>query len=139
MRLSTIFLGKRSCHIWRIIREILSFIPKGRGTNINKALDFVSKVRKRKSVVFLISDFLQDDYERSFGALCSRHEVCAINVEDEMEFSLPEIGHVRFRDLETNEEALINTAEMSLQESLLQNYEKIRNVFPKFAVSIKQI
>ena len=115
--------GKGRAHIWRIIREILSFIPKGRGTNINKALDFVSKVRKRKSVVFLISDFMQDGYEKSFGALCSRHEVLAVKVEDEMEITLPKMGHVRFRDLETNEEALIDTEEKLLQQSLKEDYE----------------
>ena len=79
----------------------MSFIPKSRGTNISKALDFVSKVRKRRSVVFLISDFINDDYEISFGGVCSRHEVIAIEVTDMMEKEFPKIRAVYLKDLQT--------------------------------------
>jgi len=101
--------GKGRSHIWKIIRDILNFIPKSRGTNISKALDFVSKVRKRRSVVFVISDFIGTEFDKSFGALCSRHEVIAVQVVDPMEIDFPKIGHVFFRDLESKKSLIVDT------------------------------
>jgi uncharacterized protein (DUF58 family) len=110
--------GKGKAHIWKIIRDILSFIPSSRSTNISTALDFVSKVRKRRSVVFVISDFISQDFEKSFGLLCSRHEVVAIHVADQMESRFPAIGHVYLRDLENKETILLNTEDPSVREHI---------------------
>ena len=132
--------GKGRAHIWKIIRDILSFIPKSRGTNISKALDFVSKVRKRRSVVFVISDFINEKYEISFGALCSRHEVIAIEVTDMMEKKFPRIGHVHLKDLETNETYLANSNDQQLSEKLStisqQRTERINHLCKKYGSSL---
>ena len=101
--------GKGRAHIWKIIRDILNFIPKSRGTNISKALEFVSKIRKRRSVIFVISDFIGEGFEKSFGVLCSRHEVIAIQVTDQMESAFPKIGHVYLRDLENQKTLIVDT------------------------------
>lgn len=135
--------GKGKSHIWKIIRDILSFIPKSRGTDIAKALDFVSKVRKRRSVVFLISDFINDDYENSFGGVCSRHEVISIEVSDKMEKDFPRIGHVYLKDLETNKSLLINSNDQGfshiLAKKMLSRGEKVETLCKKYGSSLIKI
>ena len=119
--------GKGKGHIWKIIRDILSFIPNSRGTDISNALNFVSKVRKRKSVVFVISDFIGNDFEKSFGALCSRHEVVAIHVNDQMESQFPKIGHVLLKDLESKETILVNSADPEVNKILGEKNNERKN------------
>lgn len=121
--------GKGKSHIWKIIREILNFIPKSRGTDISRALDFVAKVRKRRAVVFVISDFLGPDYSKSFAKLSSLHDVIAVQVFDQMERSFPKIGHVYLKDLETNEKILLDTTNEVVNQKLIQESEKrIENI-----------
>ena len=128
--------GKGKGHIWKIIRDILSFIPKNRGTNVAKALEFVSKVRKRRSVVFLISDFITGEYERNFGALTSRHEVIAVQVSDAMESHFPKIGYVNLRDLETNEEIVINSGNREVRSEIERQHnlskQSVKNICKKY-------
>ncbi len=119
--------GKGRGHIWKIIRDILNFIPKSRGTDISKAMDFVSKVRKRRSVVFMISDFIDNNFEKAFGAVCSRHEVVAIQVMDQMEASFPKIGHVLMRDLEGHGSVLIDTNNEQINQNMNASAQERKN------------
>ncbi len=93
--------GKR--HVMRVVGEILSFEPKARTTNLGVGLDFLAKVARRRSVVFLVSDFLSEGWERPLKITAQRHDLVPVVVSDPVELALPEVGLVAFEDLETGE------------------------------------
>jgi len=87
-------------HVLRIIDEVLSLVPKRRGTRLSAALEFVGQVTKRKSVVVLISDFLDDGYERAMQIAARRHDLIPLSVSDPAEEALPDLGLVLLEDTE---------------------------------------
>jgi uncharacterized protein (DUF58 family) len=87
-------------HVLRIIDEVLSLEPKRRGTRLSAALEFVGQVTKRKSVVVLISDFLDDGYERAMQIAARRHDLIPLSVSDPAEEALPDLGLVLLEDAE---------------------------------------
>ncbi|HEY4182088.1 MAG TPA: DUF58 domain-containing protein [Kofleriaceae bacterium] len=100
--------GRR--HVLRIIGELLAFQPQSRGTNIAAGLDFLGKVAKRRSVVFLVSDFLAaGGWERAMQIVAQRHEVVPVIVSDPFEAQLPPVGLVTLEDQETGEVIEIDT------------------------------
>lgn len=94
---------KGSSHVWRVIKEIFTVAPRGRGTDISAALEFIGKVAKKKSLIFLISDFLSPPFDRDLRTVNRRHEVVGIRVYDEGAFDLPEKGILTLRDFETGQ------------------------------------
>jgi len=97
---------KGSSHVWRVIKEIFTFVPQGSGTDIKKALDFMYKISKKRSFAFILSDFLTGTdkagaYEKNLKILGRRHEVVGLRVYDEGAFHLPESGIVGIMDFET--------------------------------------
>lgn len=118
-------------HVMRIIRELLYFEPKGKGTNIGVAIDFLSRVTKRKATCFLISDFFSNDYYKSLQVANKRHDLVAINVRDPRESQLPNIGLIEFEDSETGEIILVDTSDSNFQKNFTssnknQNEEQIQ-------------
>jgi len=101
---------KGRSHVLRLIREILYFEPVGTGTDVAGALEYFNKVIKRKSVVFLISDFLSDDYIKPLQISNNKHDVVAMKVSDPREVSFENVGLIELEDAETGEVVLINTA-----------------------------
>jgi len=101
---------KGSRHVVRIIRELLYCEPIGRGTNLTRAIEYLNKTIKRRSVVFLISDFQDSGYERALKMARRRHDVIPIVVADRREFDIPNIGMVEFRDAETGQVAWLDTS-----------------------------
>lgn len=96
-------------HVLRIIRDILDKSGKGRGTNLSAALDFVARVSRRKAVVFVISDFLDGDYERALKLAARRHDVVPLIIEDPFEVALPKTGGlIPIRDLETGAQSWLD-------------------------------
>src|SRR5690348_1194026 len=91
--------GRR--HVLRVIGEILAFEPQSRGTDIAKGLDFLLKVAKRRSVVFLVSDFLDEGWEQAMRIAAQRHEMVPVVVGDPLEAELPSVGLLVLEDLET--------------------------------------
>lgn len=108
-------------HVLRVIREILGFQAAGSGTDIAGALNFVNKVLKRRSIIFLISDFRDDDFEKSLKSIASRHDLVAVNITDPRETELPEIGIVEFEDNETGEKILFDTSSKNSREEFRRN------------------
>jgi uncharacterized protein (DUF58 family) len=102
---------KGRAHVWRVIREILGFRGEGRrrGTDLEMALEYVNKVTSRRMVGFVISDFLDDGYERQLRASARRHDMTAVVVSDPREKSLPRIGLLELEDSETGEIRLVDT------------------------------
>ncbi len=106
---------KKKTHVLRIIREILDFTPENKKTNIKQALDFFNTVIKRKSIVFLISDFLDDGFERVLKAVSKKHDLVSIVLYDEKEHTFPRAGLIRLRDPETGAERIIDTSDSAVQ------------------------
>lgn len=100
--------GRR--HVLRVIGEILAFEPTSRKTDLAKGLDFLGKVAKRRSVVFLVSDFLSSDWERAMRITAKRHELVPVVVGDPLERELPPVGLVVLEDLETGEVIEVDTS-----------------------------
>src|SRR5512147_394723 len=93
--------GRR--HVLRVIGEILAFQPSSRGTNLAAGLDFLGKVARRRSVVFLVSDFLSEGWDRPMRIAAQRHDLVPVVVADPAELTLPKIGLCTFEDLESGE------------------------------------
>jgi uncharacterized protein (DUF58 family) len=102
---------KGRSHTLRLIREILFFEPKGRGTDPALALDYLNKIVTRRAVVFFISDFQAPDFSRALAVSGRRHDFVAIHIQDEREKVLPNIGIITLEDAETGDQIEINTAE----------------------------
>jgi uncharacterized protein (DUF58 family) len=100
--------GKK--HVLRVVREILSFQPRSPRTNLAAGLEYLGKVGRRKSVAFLVSDFLAQGWERSLQMANRRHDVVPVVITDPMEEVLPRMGLVTFEDVETGEIAEFDTS-----------------------------
>jgi len=100
--------GRR--HVLRVIGEILAFEPTSRGTDLAEALDLLGKIARRRSVVFLVSDFLSDGWERAMQIAQKRHEIVPVVVGDPLELSLPKVGLLTLEDLESGEVVELDTS-----------------------------
>ena len=106
---------KGTRHVLRIIRELLYHTPKGKGTNIPDALGFLSKVMVRKSVCFLVSDFLAEGYEQSVAIARRRHDLIPLVISDPREWTLPNVGLIELEDAETGKRALVDTGSRAVR------------------------
>ena len=106
--------GKRQ--LLKIIKELIEYKPKSKETDILKSLSTLKNKLKRKSVIYIISDFLSDDYEKPLKFLKLHHEVILINISDIKEVEIPEIGYAYIEDAETGEQILVNTSSKSFQK-----------------------
>ena len=96
-------------HVLRVIRELLYFQPRSRGTSISGALEYLERVIHRRSVVFMISDFLDADYQQALRLVGQRHDLIAIVLADPRERVLPDVGFITLRDAESGEQLLVDT------------------------------
>ncbi len=100
----------------RVIREMLYFEPERRGTDIGQALEYLHRISRRRSVSFLLSDFLATGYERALRLARRRHDVIPICISDRREASLPNVGLLTLRDLESGQQVLIDTGSARVRE-----------------------
>ena len=125
-------------HALRIIREILFFEPKGKGTDVAGALVAANRVLHRRAVVFLLSDFQAPDFSKPLTIAARRHDVVAIPIEDPRELELPDVGRVDFEDAETGERLVLNTsdrrARLRFAENVAARQEEIPAGFHRFGV-----
>ena len=108
---------KGRSHVLRIIRELLEFEPQGKNTNLAEALKYISNVIKKKAIVFVLSDFLTDDYRHTLKIVSGKHDVTGIRVYDEREESIPNVGLVQMLDRETGELIMVNTGSKSVRRA----------------------
>ncbi len=108
---------KGTRHVLRVIREILSLEPAGRGTDIEGALEHLRHVTKRRCVVFLVSDFMASGWKRALRVASRRHDVVAIVLEDPREAELPAVGMVELEDTETGERYVVDTNDARTREA----------------------
>ena len=126
---------KGKSHVLRVIRELLYTVPKGSKTSIKVALDYLLKVAKRKCVVFLISDFLDEGYLRSLKIANKKHDLITIQLLDPAELELPDMGLLKVEDPETGETLWIDT---SSQKSMKQLRKEIGIKQSNFRKEIKK-
>jgi len=107
---------KGKSHVLRVLRELLYFKPEDKKTNIGMALEYLSRVIRRRSVVFLVSDFMSKDYDQAMRIANKRHDMVAIHMVDPRELELPDIGYIEFEDAETGEEILLNTSDRQVRQ-----------------------
>jgi uncharacterized protein (DUF58 family) len=111
---------KGRSHVLRIIRELIEFQPKSRKTDIAQALKFLSGTQKKKAIVFVISDFMSEDYDQTLKIAAKKHDITGIRVYDIREEKMPDLGMVSMLDAETGAVELINTGSKAVR----MNYEK---------------
>jgi len=97
-------------HMLRLIRELLYFKMPQRNTDISQALDYLAKVVRKKATIFLVSDFIETDFETPLSLLNNRHDVIAVSVRDRAEIQLPNVGLIELTDAETGETMLVDTS-----------------------------
>lgn len=121
--------GRR--HILRVIRDILFFTPKGRGTHHKAALDYLNRVQRRKAVIFLISDFLDTGSElfNSLALVNRRHDLISIALSDPRENELPNVGLITLEDAETGEMIEIDSGSASVRQRYRSDARKRRETF----------
>lgn len=115
---------KGSAHVWRVIRELFSFEPEHTGTDIREAVAFLGRVSRKRTVSFLISDFLSPEqsatsekpYLRQMKSISGRHELIAVMLSDPGEFHLPEAGILTLRDFETGRQILVDASDASTRQ-----------------------
>ena len=120
---------KNKSHILRVIREVLFNKPTSSGTSIQAGIDFLLNVAKRKSVVFLISDFLDENYWKSLKLANNKHDMIGIRISDPAEELIPNIGLIKVEDPETKEKIWVDISSKKDRDSHLSEIQKKWNDF----------
>jgi uncharacterized protein (DUF58 family) len=122
---------KGKSHVLRIIRELIEFTPKSKETNINEALKFLSNVMKKKTIVFLLSDFMDDAYEQTLKIAGRKHDVTGIKIYDKHDEEIPNLGIVPMLDAETGKTQLVNTSSKSIRNNYKANALRLNDYYKK--------
>jgi len=115
---------KGKAHVLRLIREVLYFKPEGTRTDISGALEYFNRVIKKKSVVFLVSDFLSEDYLKPLQIANNKHDVIAIKISDPREIKFENVGLIELEDAETGETLLIDTSSAAFRTDFARQAEE---------------
>ncbi len=122
-------------HILRIIRELINIEPEGHGTDIGKALEYLNNLIKKRSIAFILSDFLAKGYEDALRIASRRHDIVGIHMFDPREKTLPSVGLIRAVDSETGQMRWIDTSSAKVREQyeawFEDNYEYLKSTFLK--------
>ena len=126
---------KGSGHIWRVIKEIFTFSPQGKGTHISEALDYLAKISKKRSFVFVLSDFLDDGYLKSLRTLGRRHEIIGVMIYDNRGFDLPLKGIITLSDFETGKEIVLDGSNKktrkAFREKNISHHKRTLDIFSR--------
>lgn len=118
---------KGRTHVLRIIREVLSFAPHGKATNIKGALEYMHNAIKKKSIAFLLSDFMDEGYEKILRIVGKKHDLIGIVLDDIREKEFPKMGLVKLMDAESGDERWIDTSSAKVRQALLdEQKEKVQ-------------
>jgi uncharacterized protein (DUF58 family) len=117
---------KGTRHVLRLIRDVLFYQPEHRGTSLREGLDFLNRVLHRRTIVFLLSDFLDHDFESSFKRTGRRHDLIALRISDPREEDLPTVGLLELEDTETGARLLLDTDSATVREAFRAAAEQRR-------------
>lgn len=123
---------KGKSHILRIIRELIEFKPKGTGTNISEAFKFLSSVIKKRSIVFTLSDFQDEAYDKNLKIASSKHDLTAIRIIDPAEEQLPDIGLVQLQNPETGNMGWVDTSSNIVRATYKKDYQNFAAKFKSY-------
>lgn len=130
-------------HVLRLMRELLSFAPTSSKTNISQALHFLNSTTKHKSIVFILSDFVDEGYEQLLGISAKKHDVIGIQVFDKLDKQLPRVGLIEMGDPETGETMLFDTNNKNARLQYSKQFDKIislaKEYFKKAGADLLQI
>ncbi|HEV8081070.1 MAG TPA: DUF58 domain-containing protein [Chitinophagaceae bacterium] len=130
-------------HALYIVRELLTAKPKHKGTNLNEAFKYFNRSSKQKSIAFIMSDFLDDDYDDNLRVIGSRHDVIGLKVYDKMDMQLPDIGMIQVQDLETGKTKWLDTSDKMVQYNYQQHFLEqstlCKNIFKKAGADLLHI
>jgi uncharacterized protein (DUF58 family) len=134
---------KGKSHILRIIREVLAFEPTGKGTDIAGALEYFSAVIKKRSICFILSDFMSKEFDRPLKIASKKHDLVALRIHDIREDTLPNVGLVPMQDAETEKMLFVDTSSKKVRDNFAKNRaqatEKLRKLFPASGVDLIDI
>lgn len=126
-------------HVLRVIRELLYFTPKGRGTNLSAALAFLGRVEKKRAICFLFSDFFEVDFQKEARIVVKKHELVAFHVLDPQELHFSPRALVELMDPESDERILVDTTRAAkvrqFEETAKQQKESVRRLFAKLGAA----
>ncbi len=120
---------KGKSHILRIIRELIEFQPENQQTDINVPLKFLGNILKKKAIVFVLSDFVSEDYLQSLRIVGKKHDVTGIRIYDPREEKLENIGLVSMRDLETGDVRYVATQSKKVRKEYDAYYQSMAEAF----------
>jgi uncharacterized protein (DUF58 family) len=112
---------KGKSHILRIIREVLAFNPEGKGTDIAGALEYFNSVIKKRSICFILSDFMSKGFDKPLKIASKKHDLVALRIHDKREDSLPNVGLVPMQDAETEEMVFVDTSSKNIRDLFMKN------------------
>jgi uncharacterized protein (DUF58 family) len=115
---------KGRSHVLRIISDVLSFEPKGKTTNIRLALEYMNSAIKKRSIAFLISDFIDSGYEKILRTVGKKHDLVGLVLNDIRESQIPSIGIIKFMDSETGKERWIDTNDPRVQKKIMEERQR---------------
>ncbi len=118
---------KGKSHVLRIIREVLSFEPRGNKTDIKVALEYFNHSVKKKSIAFLISDFIDDGYDKILRIVGKKHDLVNILLEDPRETEIPKVGLVKLKDAETGKTRYIDSGNKNVQDYFKKKVTERKN------------
>jgi uncharacterized protein (DUF58 family) len=127
---------KGKAHVLRVLRELLYFKPEDVQTDIGGALEYLNHVIRRRSVVFLVSDFISQNFEKPMRIISRKHDLVAINILDPRELDLPNVGFIELEDAETGEQILLDTSDATLRSLFSNNNSDALNVRDKLFKSM---
>ncbi len=134
---------KGKTHVLRVIREVLYYKPENKGTDISIALEYLLKVTKRKTVCFLLSDFITEGFERALRIANKRHDMVAVSITDPRELEIPNVGFVELEDAETGEITLLDTSDRKMMERFnkfnVNNMEERAKLFRGMGVDLVDV
>ena len=120
---------KGKSHVLRIIRELIEFQPKSLKTNISEALQFLSRISKKKAIVFMLSDFMDKGYEKPIQIAAKKHDITGIRIYDKKETELPNLGYIMVKDTETGALMRVNTSSTAVRNEYAKQYRETVNYF----------
>ena len=130
-------------HLLRIIRELIYFEPEGTGTNVGEAMKYLNNVIKKRSIAFVLSDFMDSGYETVLKIASRKHDIIGVRIFDELEADLPDVGLIQVEDAESGKRMLVDTSSKKVREDYANHFRDktsyFLNSFQKSGASILSI
>jgi len=131
---------KGAAHVWNLIKEIYTYEQEDSRTNIGNALTYLNRVAKRHTIVFLISDCIDDGYEKPLRLAARKHDLTVLRIIDKAEEELPDAGYISIKDPETNERIIVNSSNKIIRhkwaESVFKEKHKLTEIVNRAGVDL---